>query len=152
MEGEPGAEVYSAAASKDQARVVFNQAREFVDASPLLRDWLRPMRNAIVCDHTGGVYRVLSSDAPLQHGLNPSMVVVDELWAHRDPALYYALTIGQLARENRWWCPSALQASIGTRSPGRCTSVAASWPARARTPCARRGSCSAGSPPTSTLP
>ena len=28
------------------------------------------------------------------------MVVVDELWAHRDPELYYALTTGQLAREN----------------------------------------------------
>lgn len=100
MEGEPGAEVYSAAASKDQARVVFGQAREFVDASPLLRDWLRPMRSAIVCEQTGGVYRVLSSDGPLQHGLNPSVVVMDELWAHTEPELYFALTTGQLARED----------------------------------------------------
>ncbi len=100
VENEPGAEVYAAAASKEQARIVFNQARDFVQASPLLQDWLRPMRNVIVCEETGGVFRVLSSDAPLQHGLNPSLVVIDELHAHRDPELYFALTTGQLAREN----------------------------------------------------
>jgi len=96
--GEEGAEVYSAAASRDQARVVFDQAAAFVEASPLLRDWLKPMRSAIVCESTGGVYRVLSSDGPLQHGLNPSLVVIDELWAHKSPELFYALTTGQLAR------------------------------------------------------
>lgn len=96
--GEQGAEVYAAAASKDQARVVFNQAKEFVEASPLLRQHLTPMRSVITCGANNGVFRVLSSDAPLQHGLNPSLVVIDELWAHKDPELYYALTTGQLAR------------------------------------------------------
>jgi phage terminase large subunit-like protein len=98
--GEDGPEVYSAAASKDQARVVFDQARAFVDQSPALQDWLKPMRSVIACPANNGVYRVLSSDAPLQHGLNPNVVVIDELWAHDDPELYYALTTGQLARQN----------------------------------------------------
>lgn len=98
--GEQGAEVYAAAAARDQARIVFDQARDFVEASPKLRDYLQPMRNAILCPANNGVFRVLSSDAPLQHGLNPSLVVIDELWAHRDPELYYALTTGQLARKN----------------------------------------------------
>ena len=98
--GEHGAEVYAAAASKDQARIVFQQAREFVEVSPELRKWLRPQRNVITCSSNNGVFRVLSSDAPLQHGLNPSLVVIDELWAHKDPELYYALTTGQLARLN----------------------------------------------------
>jgi phage terminase large subunit-like protein len=97
---EAGAEVYAAAASRDQARIVFNQAREFVQASPRLLDWLVPQRNVITCPSNGGVFRVLASDAPLQHGLNPSMVVIDELHAHKDPELYYALTTGQLARKN----------------------------------------------------
>lgn len=97
---EPGAEVYAAAASKDQARIVFDQAREFVEGSPELRKHLKPQRNAILCPATNGVFRVLSSDAPLQHGLNPSLVVIDELHAHKDPELYYALTTGQLARLN----------------------------------------------------
>jgi phage terminase large subunit-like protein len=98
--GEHGAEVYCAAASKDQARIVFQQAKEFVETSPELRKWLTPQRSLIKCESTNGVFRVLSSDAPLQHGLNPSMVVIDELWAHKDPELYYALTTGQLARLN----------------------------------------------------
>lgn len=97
---ESGPEVYAAAASRDQARIVFNQAKEFVERSPALARHLRPMRSAITCPANNGVLRVLSSDAPLQHGLNPSLVVIDELWAHKDPELYYALTTGQLAREN----------------------------------------------------
>ena len=92
-------EVYAAAASRDQARIVFNQAKDFVEASPLLRDWLSPQRNVITCKSNKGIYRVLSADAGLQYGLNPSMVVIDELWAHTSPELYYALTTGQLARE-----------------------------------------------------
>jgi phage terminase large subunit-like protein len=98
--GEQGPEVYAAAASKDQARIVFNQAREFVEASPRLRDWLVPQRNAILCKANNGIFRVLAADAPLQYGLNPSGVVIDELWAHKDPELYFALTTGQGARLN----------------------------------------------------
>ena len=93
-------EVYAAAASRDQARVVFNQSKDFVEASPRLRDWLSPSRNVITCKSNKGIYRVLSSDAGLQYGLNPSLVVIDELWAHTSGELYYALTTGQLAREN----------------------------------------------------
>lgn len=98
--GEHGPEVYAAAASRDQARIVFNQARDFVEASPKLRDWLSPQRNVIVCKANHGVFRVLASDGPLQYGLNPSGVVIDELWAHKDPELYWALTTGQGARQN----------------------------------------------------
>lgn len=93
-------EVYAAAASRDQARVVFNQSKDFVEASPRLLDWLVPQRSVITCKSNRGVYRVLSADAGLQYGLNPSLVVIDELWAHTNGELYYALTTGQLAREN----------------------------------------------------
>ena len=97
---EQSPEVYAAAASRDQARVVFDQSRQMVDASPKLRDWLVPQRSVIRCRSNHGIFRVLASDAPLQYGLNPSMVIIDELWAHRTPELYYALTTGQLARLN----------------------------------------------------
>jgi phage terminase large subunit-like protein len=97
---EFGPEIYVAAASRDQARVVFNQSKDFVEASPRLQDWLVPQRNVITCKSNKGIYRVLSSDAGLQYGLNPSMVVIDELWAHQSGELYYALTTGQLARES----------------------------------------------------
>lgn len=98
--GEQSPEVYAAAASKDQARIVFNQAREFVDASPNLKDYLKPMRAVIECKGNRGVFRALASDAPLQYGLNPNAVIIDELWAHANPELYYALTTADIAREN----------------------------------------------------
>lgn len=97
--GEAGPEVYAAAGSIDQARIVFQQAREYVEASPYLRQWLRPLRSAIRCKSNNGIFRVLSADGPLAHGLNPSLVVVDELWAHKKPELYFALTTGVIARE-----------------------------------------------------
>ena len=94
----PSPEVYAAAASRDQARIVFDQAVAFIRASPRLSDWLKPTRNIITCKANNGIFRVLSSDAPLQYGLNPHLVIIDELWAHPSPELYYALTTGQLAQ------------------------------------------------------
>jgi phage terminase large subunit-like protein len=98
--GEQGPEVYSAASSKDQARIVFNQARESVEASPRLRDWLTPQKDVILCPANNGVYRVIASGAEKQYGLNPFGVVIDELWAHDNDELYYALTTAQGARQD----------------------------------------------------
>lgn len=97
--GEGGPEVYAAAGSADQARVVFQQAREYVEASPWLRTWLHPLRSAIRCNSNNGVFRVLSADGAIAHGLNPSLAVIDELHVHREAELYYALTTGVIARE-----------------------------------------------------
>jgi phage terminase large subunit-like protein len=98
--GENAPEVYAAAGSVEQGRIVFGQAQRFVEASPRLQDWLRVYRSTIECKSNGGIFKVLSADGPLQHGLNPSTVVIDELWAHKNPELYYALTTGGGAREN----------------------------------------------------
>lgn len=103
-DGEAGAEVISAAASRDQAAIVFNEARSMVERSPLLSQYCKVYRREITCgDGQGGtnVYRVVSSDAPRQHGLNPSAVIIDELHAHEDDGeLYYALRTGGIMRRN----------------------------------------------------
>lgn len=99
-DGEAGPEVYNAAGAKDQARVVFQQAREFVQASPTLPDVLLLKRSEIDCPENHGHLRVIASDAKLQHGSNPSGNVIDELWAHRTDDLYTALTSGTAAREH----------------------------------------------------
>jgi phage terminase large subunit-like protein len=98
--GEQGPEVYAAASSKDQARIVFNQAKECVEASPRLLDWLNVQKDVITCPANNGVFRVLASDAAQQYGLNPFGVVIDELWAHPNDELYYALTTAQGARQD----------------------------------------------------
>ncbi len=96
---EDGPEVYAAAAARQQGYIVFGQAREMVGRSPILADVLRVRRYYIECPENGGIFRVLSSDAPLQHGLNPSGNVIDELHAHKNADLYVALTTGSGARE-----------------------------------------------------
>jgi phage terminase large subunit-like protein len=79
MENEPGAEVYSCAASRDQARLVFDTARIAVEQSPVLSQHLKVYRNAIVRESTHATYKALSAEAGIQHGLSAHAVVFDEL-------------------------------------------------------------------------
>lgn len=98
-DGEEGPEVYCAAASKKQARIVFEEIRKYIRRSAGLQDFVRSYRDTIICPDNDGKIEVVSSDAPLQHGLNPSGNVIDELHAHPDADLYDALTSGSGARE-----------------------------------------------------
>ena len=100
IEGEPGAEVYSAAGDRQQARVVFNEAKWQVVQSSALSGVCKVYRDAIEVPSTGAVYRVLSSDAKLQQGLNPSTVVFDELHIQANDDLWDALTLGSGARRD----------------------------------------------------
>jgi phage terminase large subunit-like protein len=87
-DNEPGAEVYSCAADREQARIVFAQARQMVEAAPALLKRLKPFRNAITYPKRGGSYKVLSADAPTKHGLNSSGIVFDELHAQPNRELF----------------------------------------------------------------
>ena len=98
-DGEYGAEVIIAAADKDQARIVFGIARDMVAmAPPRLQKVLKVYRNAIV-GKNGGVMKAISSEAFTKHGLNPSMVIFDELHAQKDRELYTVLRTAQGARK-----------------------------------------------------
>jgi phage terminase large subunit-like protein len=114
-DGEAEPEVYAAAAARNQAGIVMGQARNMVQRSPLLLDRLIPRRYAIECPRNGGIMRSLSSDAALQHGLNPSANIIDELHAHRSAELYTALTTGTGAREQPFtlWISTAGVAGEG---------------------------------------
>lgn len=98
-DNEPGAEIYSAAASKDQAKIVFEQAKKMVEMSPRLLDYCKVYKNEIVVASTDSFYKVIAADAPTQEGLNPHGVVIDELHAHKTRELYDTLTTAQAARE-----------------------------------------------------
>lgn len=80
-DGEPGAEVYSAAADREQAAIVFELAKAMVESSPVLAKRAESYKRAIVTPENRGTYKVLSADAYTKHGLNASGVVVDELHA-----------------------------------------------------------------------
>lgn len=92
IDGEPGAEVYSAAADTDQARIVFSQARQMAEASPQLLKRTELYKNTILYPQANAVYRVLSADAPTKHGLNAHGIIFDELHAQPNRELWDVLT------------------------------------------------------------
>jgi phage terminase large subunit-like protein len=98
IEGEAGAEVYAAAGDRQQARVVFNEAKWQITNSPELSGICKVYRDVIEVPATGAIFRVLSSDAKLQQGLNPSTVIFDELHVQPNDDLWDALTMGSGAR------------------------------------------------------
>lgn len=98
-DGEAGAEIYSAAADRSQAAIVFEQAKQFVEGSPLLSKELRVYRNHISAPRTNSVYRVLSADAFTKHGLNAHGIVFDELHAQPNRELWDVLATSMGARQ-----------------------------------------------------
>ena len=98
FDGEPGAEIYSCAADRDQARLVFEMAKVCVEASPKLRQRLRVFRNSIVREDTHTVYRALSAEAFTKHGLNAHGVIFDELHAQPDRELNDVMATSMGAR------------------------------------------------------
>lgn len=102
---DPGAQVYSAAGDRQQAKIVFGEARQQVLNNPSLSRILKVYRDAIEYPSKGSVYRPLSADASLAQGLGPSLVVADELhsWPStasntRGDELWEALTQGSADR------------------------------------------------------
>ena len=58
---EPGSGCYSAAADREQARIVFGSAKEIVQRSPKLRQRCQIYKDSIVVPKTGSSYKVLSA-------------------------------------------------------------------------------------------
>ena len=96
--GVDGGEVFSAAADKEQARIVFNQAKQMVESNPDLMEQAKLYRDAIEVPATKSVYRVLSSEAFTKEGLSPTLVVYDELHAAPNDELFNVMQLGSAAR------------------------------------------------------
>lgn len=84
LDGEEGAEVYSAATKREQAQIVWGVAKQMAMRTPALRErfGIRPGARAISHAASGSTFGALSRDAKRADGLNISMALVDELHAH----------------------------------------------------------------------
>lgn len=96
--GEQGGEIYSCAADRDQARIVFGDAKKMIEAEPELLAQSKLYRDAIEIPSTGSVYRVLSSEAYTKEGLSPTLVIMDELHALPNRELFDVMQLGMGAR------------------------------------------------------
>jgi phage terminase large subunit-like protein len=99
-DGVVGAEVYSAAADRDQAALVFNVAAQMVRNDPALSARLKIIdsQKRIVDHKTGSFYRAISAEAYSKHGFNASMVIYDELHAAPNRELWDVLSTSMGAR------------------------------------------------------
>jgi phage terminase large subunit-like protein len=92
-----GAEIYSVAADRQQARIVFEDTKNMIRGSEL-ESHVKIYRDAIFVPATNNVYRVLSADAPRHEGLSPTMVLFDELHAQPNRELFDVMSLAQGAR------------------------------------------------------
>jgi phage terminase large subunit-like protein len=97
-DGEPGAQVYAAAAGKDQARYCFDPVKALAEKSKKLAPFVKPMRDRIVHPASGSYFAVVSSLADLLHGANIHGSVIDELHVHKTRDLVDAIETGTGAR------------------------------------------------------
>ena len=81
-DGEAGAEVYSAATSRDQAGICFNDAKQFVLACPPLMNRLHVGQNNIAHAGSSSFLRTVSAEGRGLDGKRPHMAVIDELHEH----------------------------------------------------------------------
>ena len=102
-DNEPSAEVYGAAADRQQASIVFDVAKQMVEMSPALmkRSKLMASTKRIVNYGNAGYYQVLSAEVGGKHGFSVSGLVFDEIHTQPNRQLYDVLTKGSSdARQN----------------------------------------------------
>jgi phage terminase large subunit-like protein len=92
--GEAGSEIYAVANDRQQARIIFNEAKQQIQNSPLLAAEATVYRDAIEMPRFGSVFRVLSSEVRAQAGLNPSITLFDEVWGQPNADLFDQMSLG----------------------------------------------------------
>ena len=95
---EKGAEVYSAAGDREQARIIFDVASTMVNLNETLKKYLQVYQYSIREKKYNGFYKVISADAKTKHGFNISGLVFDELHVQPNRELWDTLRQGTAAR------------------------------------------------------
>lgn len=98
FDNEPGAEVYCAATKREQARIVFDEAKRMVESTPGLRKRIDVLAGTLAQPGTASKLQPLSADHDTMDGLNPNAAVVDELHAHKTSGIVDVLETATGAR------------------------------------------------------
>lgn len=98
-DGEGGAEIYSIAKVRDQAKLVWQEAKHMVNKSPELVKGLRTTISGIYYDKKDAKFEPVASETNSLDGKNPHYVLADEVWAWEDMGLLSIMEDGMSARE-----------------------------------------------------
>lgn len=101
FDDESSPEIYAAATKEAQAKIVWEQAYDFVLQSlPLRRIGVKNTQREIRFPREMGKFRFLGGDSKTQDGLNPSLAIIDEYHAHKDDGVREVLESAMGARRN----------------------------------------------------
>lgn len=99
-DGEPGPEVYAVATKRDQAKIIWQEAKRMVKKSPALCKRMRSLVAELDSDFNDGVFKPLASDSDTLDGLNIHGALMDEIHQWKNgQALYDIIADGVTARE-----------------------------------------------------
>ena len=117
LEPEVGPQVISAATTGNQARIVWGVAKRMVERDAEFRSafQLEAFANSIARYENGGSCKPVNAKASTQDGLNPSVVSLDEVHAHKTHDLLNVLASAAGARENPLWLYTTTE---GYENPG----------------------------------
>ena len=86
-DGEPGAECYSIATKKDQAKILWLEAKRMVKKNPILLKRVKPLVAELYYEEEESIFKPLANDSDTLDGLNASFVAADEVHAMKDKNL-----------------------------------------------------------------
>ena len=98
-DGEPGAEVYAVATRKDQAKVIWLEAKRMVRKSSALGKRIKTLVGELNSDLNDSFFKPLGSDSDGLDGLNVHCGTLDEIHAWKDKNLYDVIVDGTTARD-----------------------------------------------------
>lgn len=100
-DGEPGPEVYSVATKRDQAKIIWQEAKRMVRKSPVLLRRIKPLVAELSSElFNDGYFKPLASDSDTLDGLNVHCVLMDEIHQWKNgKALYNIMADGVAVRE-----------------------------------------------------
>jgi phage terminase large subunit-like protein len=98
-DGEPGAEVYACATKKDQAKIIWLEAKRMVKKSRVLLKRIKPLVAEMVAEFNDSFFKPLGADSETLDGLNVHGATLDEIHAWKGKELYDVIVDGKTARE-----------------------------------------------------
>lgn len=98
-DGEPGAEVYSAATKRDQARIVHKEAIRMVRKNAGLKKYINIVKDNLSLEQTASKYEPLGADSDSTDGLNVHGYIADELHAWKNREMWDVLETATGSRE-----------------------------------------------------
>lgn len=100
-DGEPGPEIYAVATKKDQAKIIWTEAKRMVRKSPVLLRRIKPLVVELSSElYNDGTFKPLASDSDTLDGLNVHGALMDEIHQWKNGrALFNIIADGTSARE-----------------------------------------------------